>query len=181
MSDITVIKQILKNESLENSEIISRLQKSIGKQFDNFKQTGPSTFNARVKTRIFNPIVSIVGNINVIDNGKTTTLELNADMKTNAWFWFTILVQFVTPLIGWGLLLIWWMWGSQKKKSIKALEDSFEKSIHDLSISGFLGGTQVANHNPIDNIEAIENLHQLKVSGALSEEEYQIKKSKLIA
>jgi hypothetical protein len=87
------------------------------------------TFKGRVKTKLWNPIVSIKGLLRVTAGEDQSAVNIDYDTKTNGWFWFTFLIGcFFWPL--W--LLMIWMWISQKKKTDAALISALDSIDYEL-------------------------------------------------
>jgi len=177
MSEIVVTKQFDTNES--SDAIAARIQSEIALQFDSYSSLLPTTFQARVKTKLFNPIVSLNSRISVQNQEGKCTAMITADTKTNGWFWFTLIFMFVPPFIGWGFLLIGWMWFSQKKLAKIALENALGKAVFDLLTDACSKAQSGAETN--SRMDTLEKLHKLKVDGAITEQEFKGQKSKLIA
>lgn len=132
MSTITITKSIELKEPLHKSAIVDKIENALRGEFKKVKITennGEYTLNCRVKTNLFNPIVSIKSPINIQLDGNTLKLMINSDIKTNGWFWFTFLIGFLFPLI-WILMI--WMFISQKKSSVQSINNVFDRLEFDL-------------------------------------------------
>jgi len=177
MSEIIVTKQFETSENLD--AIIARTQSEIAIQFKKYSSSDPYAFKARVKTKLFNPIVSLKSKISIQIQGDKCTIMITAETKTNVWFWLTLIGAFIPPITGWGMLLVIWMWYSQKKISKVALENALNKVAFDSSssVSSNYHSGSYAN----SKMDVLEKLYKLKVAGAITDQEYQVQKSKLIA
>ncbi|MEX0739829.1 MAG: hypothetical protein WD071_10860 [Pseudohongiella sp.] len=134
MSALTITKVIAFEEVLPKEKVMSKIEDALRKEFDKV-EIGAGTDNepqlyCRVKTKLLNPIVSIKGKINVQTKDNRAKVMIDADTKTNGWFWFTFMIGiFFWPL--W--LLMFFMYWSQKKSSIQSFEKVFERMEFDLS------------------------------------------------
>lgn len=126
MSDITLTQTVESDMPLSEEIIKNTLQDVLKDQFANFKfnKRTPGQFSCRVKTKLFNPIVSLQGTLQSQISGNKARIMIDASTKTNGWFWFTILFSFLF----WPLFLLdFWMFSSQKKKSIEAFNSAFKQ------------------------------------------------------
>jgi hypothetical protein len=95
-------------------------------------QPDRQTFAGRVKTKLFNPIVSIKGLLRVTTTAEQAAVNIDYDTKTNVWFWFTFLIGcFFWPL--WVLMV--WMWMSQKKRTDAALVSALNSIEYELMVA----------------------------------------------
>tara|TARA_R110000823_G_scaffold96554_31_gene210299 strand:+ start:1157 stop:1567 length:411 start_codon:yes stop_codon:yes gene_type:complete len=134
MSALTISKVIESEEAVSKDTVITKIEEALKKEFDKVKikngKDGEPELYCRVKTKLLNPIVSIKGPMKVQTKDNKAKLMIDADTKTNGWFWFT----FVVGLFFWPLwLLMFFMYYSQKKSSIQAFEKVFERMEFDLS------------------------------------------------
>ena len=134
MSELTVTKVLESESELSKDMIITKISDAFKKEFDNVKlksdKNGESELYCRVKTKLFNPIVSIKGPIKVQTKGKKAKVLIDADTKTNGWFWVTLLLG----MLFWPLwVMMFFMYRSQKRSSINSFEKVFERMEFDLS------------------------------------------------
>tara|TARA_B100000809_G_C14827677_1_gene419794 strand:+ start:328 stop:585 length:258 start_codon:yes stop_codon:yes gene_type:complete len=67
-----------------------------------------------VKSKIFNPVVSLKGEIEIKVKERKSKVFIDVDTKLNGWFWFQIIIGLFFPIV-WILFGI--QWWNQKKKS----------------------------------------------------------------
>ncbi len=141
MSALTISKVIESEEAVLKDTVIAKIEEALKKEFDKVKikngKDGEPELNCRVKTKLLNPIVSIKGAVRVQTKDNKAKVMIDADTKTNGWFWFTFIIGFVFwPLWGmpWPLWLgMFFLYSSQKKSSIQSFEKVFERMEFDLS------------------------------------------------
>ena len=126
MSDVTLTQTIESDMPLSEELVKNALRQALATQFDKFKfnHANPNQFSCRVKTKLFNPIVSLTGNMQTQIQENKARIMVDAATKTNGWFWFTILFSFFFPP---GFLLDIWLYTSQKKKSIEAFNQALKQ------------------------------------------------------
>jgi hypothetical protein len=134
MSALTITKIIESDENISKDIIIEKIEEALKKEFNKVKiidgKDGVPELRCRVKTKLLNPIVSIRGPIKIQTKGNKAKVMIDVDTKTNGWFWFTLIIGlFFLPL----LIMMFFMYSSQKKSSIKSFEKVFERMEFDLS------------------------------------------------
>jgi len=134
MSALTITKIIEAEESISKEEVMEKIEEALKREFDKVKikdgKDGTPELSCRVKTKLMNPIVTVKGPIKIQIKENKAKIMIDADTKTNGWFWFTILISlFFWPLF----ILDYFMYSSQKKSSIQAFEKVFERMEFDLS------------------------------------------------
>lgn len=126
MSDITLTLTLDSVKPLDNQTINMAFADAMSAKCDKFKfdVANPQQFKCRVKTKMFNPIVSLKGTItnNIVENKAKMMIE--ASVGVNGWFWFTILCSlFFWPLF----ILDYIMYTNQKKNSLEALQHALNQ------------------------------------------------------
>ena len=128
MSQLTVTKVVEFDGEPNFQEVLNRLRDAVEREFDKVDiqvgRTPSPMLYCRVKTKLFNPIVSLSGPISIQTKGSRAKIMIDADTATNGWFWFSLVLGFFFPLL-W--LLMAYMYLSQKKASAVALEKVFER------------------------------------------------------
>jgi hypothetical protein len=134
MSALTITKVIESAEAISKEIVIGKIEEALKNEFNKVKikrgKDGTPELRCRVKTKLFNPIVSIKGPIKIQTKENKAKVMIDADTKTNGWFWFTFLIGFIFPPL-W--ILMFFMHSSQKKSSIQSFEKVFERMEFDLS------------------------------------------------
>ena len=128
MAEITLTKTIESLQPISDDIIKGALKKILSSKFGKFKflKKAPNIFVCRVKTKLFNPIVSLKGDIQTQIQGSKAKVMITATTKTNSWFWFSLIcIAFFT--FGIGILVTIWMYHSQKNASIEAFKQAFEQ------------------------------------------------------
>ncbi len=128
MSQMTIAKVVEFDFEPNFQDVLNRLNEAISKEFDNVKIAVGSgsdpMLKCRVKTKLFNPIVSLSGPLKIQTKANKAKVMIDVDTSTNVWFWFTVLVGFFFPPI-WIIMIF--MYFSQRKASVVALEKVFER------------------------------------------------------
>jgi hypothetical protein len=174
MSEISITKNIELNSEVRKEVILEKVLENLKGKFDSFKTLKDGSFKCRVRTRIFNPIVSFSGKIECKAQGNRAMVIVSGSPKTNLWFWLTLFLGFIPPMVGWFFFVVGWLWHSQKKTTVASITEAVEKLNFDLWIEG-------APSSKVDNIEAIGKLHNLLKAGAIYNDEFETQKRKLIA
>ena len=137
MSDFVITKTIDSPYEMTEELVKETFKNILQNDFDRFEWdvNNSNNFKGRVKTAVFNPVVDLVGKIETrfSEVGGKTKIMITADAKVNGWFCFgvisSILLTFFSGpfglIIGWGLF--GWMWYSQRKKMLGALERACEQ------------------------------------------------------
>lgn len=119
---------------LSEDHVKQSLIDSLKKDFDKVKikeKKEGDFLRCRIKTKLWNPIVSIKGPLRVQVKDQKAKVLIDGETKTNGWFWFTlILAFFLLAAGGAGLILfimMFFMHSSQKKRSAEALESAFRR------------------------------------------------------
>ena len=99
-----------KSDTKSETQVKMDLMDVMDAQFDNTKYE-VDEFSARVKTKLFNPIITMTGKIKVAEKNGRIKVSLSVDNKLNAWFWFTFLVCCFVPMI---FVILIWMFFSQR-------------------------------------------------------------------
>lgn len=116
-------------KDMSGDEFITHVTNAMSKTMDGTKfkfvegNMTVRTFRSRVKTMLWNPIVSLAGLVSTKCGDEKCAVNVEYTSRTNAWFWFTFLIGcFFWPL--WILMI--WMWVSQKKKTVIALNNALD-------------------------------------------------------
>lgn len=177
MSDIIVSKKLGTKEILSADIVAQKINALVQEQFDKYKKNGPYSFTARVKTKLFNPIIKVVCGIEVQDN----TVNIKANTKPTFWFFFGLMFVMIPITIP----LLIFMWFSQKGLIKQGLENMLNQVDYDLLSQSTANSTKSNNTDShqknISALDELERLHKLKIAGAITEHEYEQKKNKLIA
>ena len=134
MSALTITKVIESKDTITEEIIMREIKEALENEFNKVEisnnKDGIPELKCRVKTKLLNPIVSIRGLIKIQIKEKKAKIMIDADTKTNGWFWFTLIIG----LLFWPLLLMMvYMYISQKNSSIQAFDKVFERMEFDLS------------------------------------------------
>lgn len=133
MSILTIAKVFKSEATIAKDSVLESIEGALKREFDKVKikegKDGTPIIHCRVKTKLWNPIVSLKGPVNIQTKENKAKVMVDADTKTNLWFWFTFLIGcFFWPL----LLMMCFMYSSQKKKSVQSFEHVFERMDFDL-------------------------------------------------
>ena len=123
MSGITITKTIELDTPSEKVIVLNKISSLLKNKFDYVlieNKNNVDCFTCRVKTKLFNPIVSIKGTIRIQLNDAKVKVMIEGDTKTNTWFWLTFVLGcfFPFPI----LLIMIYLYFSQKKGSVKSFE-----------------------------------------------------------
>lgn len=134
MSALTISKIIESEYAISKDTVMEKIEGALKREFDKVKinngKDGTPELSCRVKTKLMNPIVTVKGPIKIQIKENKAKIMIDADTKTNGWFWFTILISFLF----WPLFIMdYFIYSSQKKASIQAFEKVFERMEFDLS------------------------------------------------
>jgi len=113
--------------------ILVEFEKTLSNSFTKVnvdKNTSPHQFSGQIKTKLFNPIVTVKGQFNLKLNKDEASIMIDANPTTNAWFWGTLCFAFVGPFL---FFLMLYMWHNQNKKIDDALVNSLEQMSFNLS------------------------------------------------
>lgn len=126
MPDVTLTLALQTENPIDNETINKAFSDAMAGNFDKFKfdNANSQQFGCRVKTKMFNPIVSLKGTITNHITGNKAKLMVNASVTVNAWFWFTILMSFLF----WPLFIVdYIMYANQKKSSLESLQHALNQ------------------------------------------------------
>ncbi len=133
MSELTITKLIEANERISKDKVIQKIEEALRREFDKVAikegKDGSPELRCRVKTKLFNPIVSVKGPISIQTKENKAKVMIDGDTKTNSWFWFTFLLGCFFPIL-W--IMMFFMYSSQKKSSTQSFEKVFERMEFDL-------------------------------------------------
>ncbi len=133
MSVLTITKVIEADGEISKNEVIQKIEEALKREFDKVKikegKDGTPKLRCRVKTKLFNPIVSVKGPVSIQTKENKAKVMIDGDTKTNGWFWFTFLIGCFFPIL-W--IMMFFMYSSQKKSSIQSFEKVFERMEFDL-------------------------------------------------
>jgi len=133
MSALTITKVIEADGEISKNEVIQKIEEALKREFDKVKikegKDGTLELRCRVKTKLFNPIVSVKGPVSIQTKENKAKVMIDGDTKTNGWFWFTFLIGCFFPIL-W--IMMFFMYSSQKKSSIQSFEKVFERMEFDL-------------------------------------------------
>jgi hypothetical protein len=134
MSAITLSKVIEAKDTISFVKIIALIEDALKKDFDNVQMRKSANdefeLTCRVRTKLLNPIVSIKGVVKIQINENKAKIMIDADTKTNGWFWFTFFVGiFFMPL--WAGMVI--MFFLQKQSSIQSFNNIFDRMSFEMS------------------------------------------------
>lgn len=127
MADITITRSLNNVSALTDDQVRTTLVQCLKEDFDKFitNQHDTKKFSGRVKTKMFNPVVSFRGQMRLARTGAQTNVLISVNTTTNGWFWFTIIWGFVFPFT---FLLLWWLYVSQKKRGTEAFEGALKRA-----------------------------------------------------
>lgn len=127
MSALTVTSLIESDQTLSTESLLTFIESSLKEEFDKVKlqqKNGTPEIFCRVKTKLWNPIVSLKGPIRIHIKENKAKVMIDADTKTNGWFWFTLLLG----ALFWPLwVLMFFLYSSQKKSSYRSLQKVFDR------------------------------------------------------
>lgn len=126
MSDLTLTATIETEEPVGEEDVRMALARALNEKFDKFafNKQDPHRFSCRVKTKLFNPIVSLKGIIQTQIKENRAKVLINASVNVNGWFWITILFS----LFFWPLFIVdYWMYATQKNDSYEALRQALNQ------------------------------------------------------
>ena len=126
MSDLTLTATIETEEPVGEEDVRMALARALNEKFDKFafNKQDPQSFSCRVKTKLFNPIVSLKGIIQTQIKENRAKVLINASVNVNGWFWITILFS----LFFWPLFIVdYWMYATQKNDSYEALRQALNQ------------------------------------------------------
>jgi len=128
VAEIALNKMIEAELPMSEDIIKDALKRILKTKFSKFKfrKNSPGAFVAQIKTRLFYPIVVLKGDIQTQIQGTKAKIMITATTKTNAWFWFLALTALVFTF-GICLLLMLWIYSTQKNASVEAFKQSFEQ------------------------------------------------------
>ena len=124
------VSKVVKGDGASAALVQTSIIESLKKNFDNVKvrvneNTGCPVITGRIRTKIWNPMVSIKAELKMVEKSDRVKVLLDGATETNGWFWFTILASFFF----WPLFIVdYFMYTSQTKASV----DAFEQSLHKL-------------------------------------------------
>ncbi|NMB80871.1 MAG: hypothetical protein GYA14_03545 [Ignavibacteria bacterium] len=122
------IKVIEFSEAITQDKVVSILDEIINREFNDVKITkkDDETYEiyCRVKTKMFNPIVSLIGKLKISIKENKAKILIDVNTTTNGWFWFTVFVTVGCPIL---IPLDLYMYYGQRSKSISSFEKVFER------------------------------------------------------
>ena len=134
MSELTITKLVESDKEISKEELSKKIEEALNREFSGAKlyedKKGDLRFKARVRTKLFNPIVSIKGPVVINANGKKAKILIDGDTTTNTWFWFTAIVFCFFPIL---FIAMAFMYFAQKKSSIQSLNKVFDRIEFELS------------------------------------------------
>ncbi len=133
MSALTITKIIEADKIISEDDVLHGIEEGLKKEFNKVKiiknEEGIPEFYCRVRTKFFNPIVSVKGPITIQTKENKAKIMIDGDTKTNVWFWITLVLGCFFPIL-W--IMMFFMYSSQKKLSIQSFEKIFERMEFDL-------------------------------------------------
>jgi hypothetical protein len=133
MPELTVSKIIASEENIPVAVVMEKLIAALKSEFNKVKISNKNAdpeISCRVKTKLFNPIVSIKAPVKIQSKEKKIKILIDGAIKTNGWFWFTALIGIPFPLL-WVMMIF--MYSAQKKSSAKSMDNVLQKIEYDLS------------------------------------------------
>lgn len=127
MSKFFCTKVLKFSRTLTNEQILGAFEKTLSNSFTKVKvnkNTSPHQFSGQIKTKLFNPIVTVKGQFNIKLKKDEASIMIDANPTTNAWFWVTLCFAFVAPFL---FILMIYMWHNQNKNIENALVNSLEQ------------------------------------------------------
>lgn len=127
MGDLSLSKILEIEEGVTKEDIIHKIEDALKRNFDKASvlvKDGSHDVKCRVKTKLWNPIVSLKGPLQVQVKGNKAKVMIDGETKTNGWFWFTLILGFGMPLL-W--IAMFFMHSGQTKKSQESLRAVFNK------------------------------------------------------
>ena len=121
MSEISYDYRLSLEDDFSKEDILNETKNYLQINFNKVKfeeNSLENVFSSRVKTKIFNPVLSLEGKIEIIVKERKSKIFIDVDTKLNGWFWFEIILGFFFPLVWIILGVQWW---TQKKKSSESV------------------------------------------------------------
>ena len=123
------VNRVFNIGGLTSDELITMTQATLDKNFNKLKcEFGKNmesrSFKCRIRTALFNPVVSLVGVISAKTGTEKSIISIDYNTTGNGWLAFTIILGlFFWPV--WILAI--WMWISQSKRSDQEMQSVLEK------------------------------------------------------